>query len=366
MDQEDQGNENRSSESNPLKRRRGRPRKHPRPNVSHEENVVPRFQNLQRQQNVPNSPGFNGINGNLPHQVNANGVVVGQVVHGVVDAAFDAGYLLTVKVGNSDYTLRGVVFKPGQYVPVAADNDVAPNIPMIRRNAVPVPANLNQVNVNNSRTRERNEVVSFNRSKLAVSRAKRSPPSIVPPANPIPEKLLVPVVLQPFNSSTDGTVPIRTSSDFTNSAPLDPSKGKQVQDASALNLTNQAEAVGNQVLPSAGTTHQRIPSSAPFESLLKEVINRAQDQQLNETQQNGNNMEQALCIEPLNSIVPVSPATMPKHFENFRTGKMTELLRVQIISNYMSFLIIYNVQNVLRYFLCFRLSRRTCWTTNLR
>lgn len=33
-------------------------------------------------------------------------------------------------------TLRGVVYKPGSYVPVA-ENDVAPDVPMIRRNEVP-------------------------------------------------------------------------------------------------------------------------------------------------------------------------------------------------------------------------------------
>lgn len=348
MEQEDQGNNHRTLEISPLKRRRGRPRKYPRTNVNREENAVPRVQNLQRQENAPNPPGFAGVNDNQPCQVNANDIMVGQVVHGVIDATFDAGYLLTVRVGNSDNTLRGVVFKPGQYIPVAADNDVAPNVPMIRRNEVPIPANhLNQVHVHNPRTRERNELANFNRNrtaKLVVSRARHMSPVPILPAHPVPNNKVVPVVLQPVNLSTGGTVSSQTPPDLTIPAPLEASKGKQVNNASSSDAskpTNQVKTVENQLLPSPATSNQgtlqteattmKLPCP-PFENLLTEVINRVQNPaQLNGTQQknlkNENNMDQPLCIEPLQTVVPVSPTSLPKPFENFRTGKMTELLR---------------------------------------
>lgn len=53
---------------------------------------------------------------------------VGQEVRGIVDGSFDAGYLLTVKVGDSPLVLRGLVFAPGLSVPLSKGNDVAPAI----------------------------------------------------------------------------------------------------------------------------------------------------------------------------------------------------------------------------------------------
>ncbi|KAI5054420.1 hypothetical protein GOP47_0030687, partial [Adiantum capillus-veneris] len=38
--------------------------------------------------------------------------IIGQEVHGIVDGSFDAGYLLTVKVGDSPLVFRGLVFEP--------------------------------------------------------------------------------------------------------------------------------------------------------------------------------------------------------------------------------------------------------------
>ncbi|MED6203430.1 Protein METABOLIC NETWORK MODULATOR 1, partial [Stylosanthes scabra] len=66
--------------------------------------------------------------------------MVGQAVSGVIEAVFDAGYLLSVRVGDSDTTLRGLVFKPGRYVPISSENDVAPGVPMIQRDEVPIPS----------------------------------------------------------------------------------------------------------------------------------------------------------------------------------------------------------------------------------
>eukprot|EP01018_Ginkgo_biloba_P010446 Gb_25823 [translate_table: standard] len=58
---------------------------------------------------------------------------VGQTVHGVLDGSFDAGYLLTVRVGDTDTVLRGVVFEPGLSVPISKANDIAPNVKLTKR-----------------------------------------------------------------------------------------------------------------------------------------------------------------------------------------------------------------------------------------
>ncbi|GAB2212738.1 hypothetical protein Droror1_Dr00020720 [Drosera rotundifolia] len=63
----------------------------------------------------------------------ANGKdMVGQVVTGIVEAAFGEGYLLTVKIGGDAY-MRGVVFHQDKIVPVTPENDVAPNVKMYTR-----------------------------------------------------------------------------------------------------------------------------------------------------------------------------------------------------------------------------------------
>ncbi|KAL5802520.1 hypothetical protein ACOSQ3_030956 [Xanthoceras sorbifolium] len=362
MNQDDLGNNHDALQNIPVKRRRGRPRKHPRPNVNRGENAVLRGQNLNRQENAPIPPGFGGINGNQPQQVNpnnnANTIGVGQVVQGVIEASFDAGYLLTVRVGNSENTLRGVVFKPGHYVPVAAHNDVAPNVPMIRRNEVPLPAaNLNQVHGHN-RSWERNEQrVNSHRNgtaKLGVSRAKRVSPMPIQIAHPVPRNKVVPVVLQPVNLPNGGTVANQPPPLLTLPSPLEATKGKQVQEdaypSNGSEPTNQVQTVGNQVLPSPRTSKPGMPDQvpveklcdaevtsmrlpcAPFENLLSEVINRIQPpSQSDETQmKNNDDMYQPLSIEPLQAVQPdqnIQSASLPKPFGNFRTGKMTELLR---------------------------------------
>ncbi|KAH7433546.1 hypothetical protein KP509_07G074500 [Ceratopteris richardii] len=58
---------------------------------------------------------------------------VGQKVHGVLDGSFDAGYLLTVRVGNTQTVLRGAVFEPALSVPVSDANDIAPHLKFINR-----------------------------------------------------------------------------------------------------------------------------------------------------------------------------------------------------------------------------------------
>ncbi|KAH7288900.1 hypothetical protein KP509_31G048800 [Ceratopteris richardii] len=54
--------------------------------------------------------------------------MVGQTVHGVVDGCFDAGFLVSLRMGDSNSLYRGVVFGPGLSIPVSNDTDVAKNV----------------------------------------------------------------------------------------------------------------------------------------------------------------------------------------------------------------------------------------------
>ncbi|CAH8328264.1 unnamed protein product [Eruca vesicaria subsp. sativa] len=56
--------------------------------------------------------------------------LIGQTVYGVVERSIDAGYILNVKVKDSDTNLRGVVFLKGKVAPVTPENDVAPHVKM--------------------------------------------------------------------------------------------------------------------------------------------------------------------------------------------------------------------------------------------
>uniref|UniRef100_A0A803M1Y7 Uncharacterized protein n=1 Tax=Chenopodium quinoa TaxID=63459 RepID=A0A803M1Y7_CHEQI len=49
------------------------------------------------------------------------------------------GYFLSVRVGNSNVSLRGVVFKEECIVPVTPENDIAPNTKMHKRKDFPIP-----------------------------------------------------------------------------------------------------------------------------------------------------------------------------------------------------------------------------------
>ncbi|KAF9589229.1 hypothetical protein IFM89_020667 [Coptis chinensis] len=75
---------------------------------------------------------------NISSTSNGDYAMVGQAVSGVLDGSFEAGYLITVKVGDTNTFLRGVVFEPGFVVPISEANDVASNVKMIKRNEIPV------------------------------------------------------------------------------------------------------------------------------------------------------------------------------------------------------------------------------------
>lgn len=358
MNQDNQVSNEEASANVTMKRKRGRPRKHPRQNLNHGENAVPRFQNVNLRENAHADapPGFQGVNGNRLRPVdgnnNTNDVVVGQVVHGVIEAAFDAGYLLNVKVGNSETTLRGVVLKPGHYVPVSAHNDVAPNVQMVRRNEIPFPLdNHSQVPVSNSQSRGRRERL-VNPYRSGASKGKEGASISIQTAPPVFSKN----IYQPVSLSNGPPFTKQPSSVSRQAIHSEASKIKPVTEAvvpsSGSKSTDPVQKVGNQVFPlqaqispqgmlsqppsqvllEAETKSMKLPGM-PFEKLLTEVVKRIQPH--SEEAQNGNrnddaNTDQALSIEPLQAVQPNVNghlASLPKTFENFKTGKMTELLR---------------------------------------
>ncbi|CAN4104029.1 unnamed protein product [Withania somnifera] len=165
----------------PLKRRRGRPRKDPSLKRVARAQVPPRFELVQETQ---------------PQQVNRNDVnngMIGQAVTGVVEAAFDAGYLLSVRIGDSNTNYRGIVFKPGHFVPVTAANDVAPYVQMIRRNEVH-PLAENQLQIYGNKAEQ-------NGSLNVGSRSSKGKQVVMHPSVPPvgARGTVVPVVLQPVN-----------------------------------------------------------------------------------------------------------------------------------------------------------------------
>lgn len=121
-----------SSSGAPLKRKRGRPRKEQ--SLVQGQNVPP----MQRTNNVLSSnqtmgtvpamprPDSGLLSSNQTMGTTTNDCddeMVGNVVTGVVEAAFNAGYLINVKVEGSDTLLRGLVFIPGKVSPVTVEND---------------------------------------------------------------------------------------------------------------------------------------------------------------------------------------------------------------------------------------------------
>ncbi|KAL3821042.1 hypothetical protein ACJIZ3_006947 [Penstemon smallii] len=175
-----QGESSGSLSVQPMKRRRGRPRKDR--SLNHATAAHP-------------PPGLQGAKERLPQRAdNTVGVdyMVGQTVTGVVEATFDAGYLLTVRIGDSSTNLRGVVFKPGHYVPVTAENDVAPHVQMIRRNNVHLPAQ--------NQGSSRGQKLAMQTASVVPLKRKYAPPIIAPSVPPVGVRgTVVPVVLQPVN-----------------------------------------------------------------------------------------------------------------------------------------------------------------------
>lgn len=138
MDQQSQRTSSLSPADLPLKRKRGRPRKD---------------ENLVLGKKSPVMPGSDSVRKNKESAGTSDDVnhdMVGQVVTGVIEGSFDAGYLLNVKVGDTDAQMRGVVFLPGLFTPITAANDVAPHAKMHTRKEIPIPVLNPQTQLHNS------------------------------------------------------------------------------------------------------------------------------------------------------------------------------------------------------------------------
>ncbi|CAH2070185.1 unnamed protein product, partial [Thlaspi arvense] len=59
--------------------------------------------------------------------------LIGQVVSGVVEGSFEAGYFLNVKVADTDKQLKGLVFLPDKVTPVTPTTDLFPQAKMYAR-----------------------------------------------------------------------------------------------------------------------------------------------------------------------------------------------------------------------------------------
>ncbi|OIV92079.1 hypothetical protein TanjilG_08752 [Lupinus angustifolius] len=404
MDQQNPNDALDGSGDVPLKRKRGRPRKYPRPD-SEESSYVLFGQNKKlnpgsgEQTALP--PGYEGFNGNQQLQRDqengSNDAMVGQTVSGLIEAVFDAGYLLNVRVGDSDTTLRGLVFKPGRYVPISPENDVAPGVPMIRRNEVPFPSGTTS-QVQNPLVKERNqqhvnvhrnESLTMNGSpivpqvprgavspiNMVASSGNNAPSSAVQTTPQLPSGNMVPVLLQPDNFSSG--VPISNQPSQV-MAHISLGSGEIVSKVIPVGgnqtITSHTQTSQNMLpssMPSEGVPHYQPssnvlngdgansvrPPSLPFEHLVTEVVNRVQprsDAMDTETdninsgdkiplqdpsirkEDKTNDMDQPAPINPLQAVQShphENTASVPTFSDYARTGKMTELLQDNNIEN---------------------------------
>lgn len=127
-----------------AKRKRGRPRK---------DSNLCREGSLQSPENscfMKTQGGGGGGAAELAYPTPADGTkkaqqecsdegMVGSMVYGVVEGSFDAGYLISVRIGSNLTPFRGVVFQPRKVVAVTPANDVAPQAKMYQRREIPVP-----------------------------------------------------------------------------------------------------------------------------------------------------------------------------------------------------------------------------------
>lgn len=163
----DQGTSSATPTELPTKRKRGRPRKDDSLPQMRNSPVVPSATSARSNQSNQNIDVVPSANGDDP--------MVGQVVTGVLEGAFDAGYILTVRVGDSDTLLRGCVFTPGRFIPINVGNDIAPSVRMFKRRNIPIPVCNPQApsNGSNPQPRQNDRPVPFE-DQVVV------PPALVP------------------------------------------------------------------------------------------------------------------------------------------------------------------------------------------
>ncbi|KAG6392327.1 hypothetical protein SASPL_146544 [Salvia splendens] len=69
----------------------------------------------------------------------ADDAMVGSSVYGVVEGSFDAGYLISIRIGNNLTFFRGLVFQPRNVIALTPSNDVAPHAKMHQRREIEIP-----------------------------------------------------------------------------------------------------------------------------------------------------------------------------------------------------------------------------------
>lgn len=110
----------------PIKRRRGRPRKTiSLTTILRDEGVEDEMHILKE-----NSSDLKLKRQKIEHGATifspmVDDSLIGQQVIGVLEGTFDAGYLLSLKVGNKGTILRGVVFSDG--IPISNEKNVPPS-----------------------------------------------------------------------------------------------------------------------------------------------------------------------------------------------------------------------------------------------
>ncbi|CAM8948703.1 unnamed protein product [Rhodiola kirilowii] len=256
-------------------------------------------------------------------------ISVGQPIGGVIEAVFDAGYMLNVKL-SSGTTLRGVVFKPGHYVPFSNENDVAPNAELVKRNEVPIPSGT-QIMLHGStsltkRRRRRKSNGNVNGFPHAYNGAPVDHLPVIA-ASPISSRgKFVPVILSPTFSLPDW-IPPRTPAPH-----LVSSINKQLSPValeapplvngllpSHLYQNSPYQYQNNSHFPAAASSGNL--SAIPFQQLLDEVIKRTQSPYSTEihVHNQASDLEEPLSAEPLQAIQPNPRDNRP------REGKKIEL-----------------------------------------
>ncbi|KAL1537345.1 hypothetical protein AAHA92_29872 [Salvia divinorum] len=126
-----------------AKRKRGRPRKDS--NLCSASTLPsPEYSTLMRnhaanQSIYPTSAPAATVADSDKNSTIVDDAMVGSAVYGVVEGSFDAGYLISIRIGNNLTPFRGLVFKPRNVVALSPSNDVAPQAKMYQRREIEIP-----------------------------------------------------------------------------------------------------------------------------------------------------------------------------------------------------------------------------------
>ncbi|KAK9070620.1 hypothetical protein SSX86_011022 [Deinandra increscens subsp. villosa] len=312
----------------PEKRKRGRPRKDP----------SERRAQKARSQAARVPPGFIQLTNKTPRVDPINDPtesMVGQIVTGVVEATFDAGYLLAVRIGNSKITLRGAVFKPGQTAPLTPENDVAPHVEMIKRTEIPFPTELQPKRRRKRRSKEKNmQLVAYvgnGSDPVAANAPSKTNYVLAPSISSVAARgTKVPVVLQPVNLSNG----LSTNQPAPH---LRATQGKPVHSVLPLAVfppnrstsqlsesqTSSQFTVTPSVSGNESTPFKHAEGGKPLKS--NDVLDRVV-----KTESDVGDMNEPLFVEPLqtrHSVHHFQPPPGLGGVMHVGTGRMTELLQ---------------------------------------